>query len=69
LEFGKPKKWKNKGKTKTIFRTNIRKEKKNLLAFKKTEKLGKIRQRNARILLILKKNRKRKTKQLKGNKN
>jgi hypothetical protein len=39
------------------------------LAFKKTEKFGKIRQRNPRNLLFLKKNRKRKTKQLKGNKN
>jgi hypothetical protein len=44
---------KNKGKTKTKFRTNIRKE--FFLAFKKPEKFGKIRQRNPRNFLILKK--------------
>jgi hypothetical protein len=53
---------KKRGKTKQIFRTNIIKEKKIPLAFKK-QKIGKIGQKTQIFFLFLKGKKQRKTKQ------
>jgi hypothetical protein len=55
-------------KTKQIFRTNIIKESKIPLAFKK-QKIGKIGQKNPKNLLIIKGKKTKENKAMKGNKN
>jgi hypothetical protein len=59
------KEWKNKGKTRKMFRITIIKEKKNLLAFRK-QKNGKIGQETQKIFLFLKKQKKGKQSNEKG---
>jgi hypothetical protein len=60
--FEDQKEWKNKGKTKEIFRTNILKQNKNLQAIRKQKKWKNRQKKSPKNLLILKETKKREKK-------